>query len=120
MQLLHARGRAVLEEGDALDLNVHIFPPRKPPFGPLSAGRAHTNAPHKTDLLRGMRRARNRPGRARTVKGDVEAVAHGFRDHEHCARPYPQPQNSPGDENCMAACMQSAVEKGRRCATGGR
>jgi hypothetical protein len=41
-------------------------PGRNPPFGLLSALRAHTEAPYRTDLLWETRRALNRPGRART------------------------------------------------------
>jgi hypothetical protein len=36
--------------------------------GPLSALRAHTNAPHKTDLPWETLRPLNRPGQARTVR----------------------------------------------------
>jgi hypothetical protein len=39
--------------------------------GLLSAPRAHTPAPYKTDLLWEALRARNRPGRGRTV-GHIE------------------------------------------------
>jgi hypothetical protein len=42
-------------------------PGRNRRFGLLSALRAHTNAPHKTNFLRETLRPRNRPWAARTV-----------------------------------------------------
>jgi hypothetical protein len=67
------------DRGDAVEPPVveqHCPAPEHRRFGPLSALRAHTKAPHKTDFHRKALRALDRPGTARTEAERVHSGAH--------------------------------------------